>query len=130
MKKSSIILIVTAAVLLGVIMSMIGDFSQDATFKTASNKPGKSFQIVGSLDTSLPMIYDEKVNTDFFSFHIKDKAGQVQLVEFKGPKPTDFERSESITLTGSMQGEVFSCSKILTKCPSKYNNDKAFMAKS
>lgn len=126
MKKQSVIILVGAAILMAVILSQFADFSQDVTFSTAKEKAGKSFQVTGTLDTINKVMVDE---ANFFSFYIKDKAGDVSKVEFHGPKPQGFERSESITLTGAMAGDVFKCTKILTKCPSKYNNDKAFQDK-
>jgi cytochrome c-type biogenesis protein CcmE len=128
MKKSAVIAIVLIAVCIAVITSMIGDFSQDTTFKTAANKPNKSFQVVGTLDLSQPMTYDPIKDPNYFSFYVKDKEGTTKKVIFLSTKPIDFERSESVTLTGSIQDNEFKCTKILTKCPSKYKNDKEFTA--
>ncbi len=129
MKKLSLIALILVALGLGVIVAKVSDFSQDATFSTASSKPGKSFQIIGYLDTTKTMDYDALKNPNYFAFFVKDKEGKISKVTFAGAKPQDFERAESVTLTGSMDKDVFVCSKILTKCPSKYNNDKAFEAK-
>jgi cytochrome c-type biogenesis protein CcmE len=128
MKKSSVIGLILIAICLGVILSLVGDFSQDATFATAISKPAKSFQIVGVLDTVQAMEYDAIKDPNYFAFHVKDKEGTTKKVVFKGTKPMDFERSESVTLTGSYQNDAFQCTKILTKCPSKYKNDKEFVA--
>jgi cytochrome c-type biogenesis protein CcmE len=130
MKKSSVIALVLVAICIGVIFGLVGDFSQDTTFATAASKPNKSFQIVGTLELDKPMEYDALKDVNYFSFFVKDKQGQSRKVVFNGTKPTDFERSESVTLTGSLTGNEFKCSKILTKCPSKYKNDKEFTAKS
>jgi cytochrome c-type biogenesis protein CcmE len=128
MKKSSVIGLIVIAIALGVILSLVGDFSQDATFNTAVAKPSKSFQIVGNLDTTQAMEYDAIKDPNHFAFFVKDKEGVCKKVIFKGTKPMDFERSESVTLTGSYNNEAFQCTKILTKCPSKYKNDKEFVA--
>jgi cytochrome c-type biogenesis protein CcmE len=128
MKKSSVIGLILIAICLGVILSLVGDFSQDATFATAISKPSKSFQIVGMLDTVKAMEYDAIKDPNYFAFFVKDKEGTIKKVVFKGTKPMDFERSESVTLTGSYQNDAFQCTKILTKCPSKYKNDKEFVA--
>jgi cytochrome c-type biogenesis protein CcmE len=130
MGKSGIIGLVLVAVCLSVIVSMVGDFSQDATFTTAHAKPSKSFQIVGTLELDKAMEYDAIKDANLFTFFVKDKEGIIRKVIFKGTKPQEFERSESVTLTGSMKGEEFQCTKILTKCPSKYKNDKEFTAQS
>jgi cytochrome c-type biogenesis protein CcmE len=130
MNKSGIIALLLVAIGLGVIVSMVGDFSQDATFKTALSKPEKSFQIVGTLELNKEMAYDAEKDANLFTFFVKDKEGAISKVVFKGTKPMDFERSESVTLTGKMQGNEFHCTKILTKCPSKYKNDQEFTANS
>jgi cytochrome c-type biogenesis protein CcmE len=129
MNKLSIIVLLIVAIGLGFIVANISDFSQDTTFSTAAAKPSKSFQVVGYLDTTKTMEYDAIKNPNYFAFHVKDKEGNISKVEFAGAKPQDFERAESVTLTGKMENGSFKCSKILTKCPSKYNNDKAFEAK-
>jgi cytochrome c-type biogenesis protein CcmE len=128
MKKSSVIALILVAVCIGVIFGLVGDFSQDTTFDTAINKPNKSFQIVGTLELDKPMEYDPLKDANYFTFFVKDKKGASQKIVYKGTKPTDFERSESVTLTGSIADDEFHCSKILTKCPSKYKNDQEFTA--
>jgi len=44
-------------------------------------------------------------------------------VIYSGTQPQDFERSEKLVLIGKMSNDTFYASKILMKCPSKYNND-------
>ncbi len=125
MKKSSIVgLIVIAAALAG-IMSMVGDFSSYQTFATAEAKPGKEVQIIGILDTANhTMVYDPIRDPNRFEFHATDESGITRKVVFSGTKPQDFERSERLTMTGKMVNGEFQCSKILMKCPSKYNTDQ------
>ena len=40
------------------------------------------------------------------------------------PKPQDFERSESVVVTGEMRNNEFVANEILMKCPSKYKDDE------
>ncbi len=125
MKKINIIaLLVIAAVIAG-ILSMVGDFSSYQTFASAEEKPGKEFQIIGKLDTiNHPLHYDPIQDPNRFTFYATDEAGVTRKVVFSGTKPQDFERSERLTMTGRMENGEFKCSKILMKCPSKYNNDQ------
>lgn len=124
MKRSNIILLVVIAVAVAVIFSMVGDFSTYETFSTAMTKQGKEFHVIGLLEEEKPMVYNPQENANFFSFYLKDKSGEVSKVIYKGSKPTDFEKSEQIVLTGSMGADgVFNCSHILMKCPSKYTPD-------
>ena len=124
MKKTNIILLVVIAVSIGVIVTLVGDFSTYETFATAREKEGKEYHVIGVLDTAQVMTYDPLKDANFFSFFMKDKTGETHKVVFYGTKPTDFEKAEQIVLTGRMQGGEFHCNKILMKCPSKYKEDQ------
>lgn len=117
-------MLVVIAVAIAVIASMVGDFSTYETFATAKKQEGKEFHVIGMLDRAREMHYDPLKDANYFTFYVKDKSGNEQKVVFYGTKPTDFEKSEQIVLTGRIQGEEFHCSKILMKCPSKYKNDQ------
>jgi len=131
MKKSNIVALVVIAVALAAILSMVGDFSSYETFATAEQKPGKEFQIIAKLDTvTNKMSYDPIKDANHFTFYAKDESGLLRKVVFNGTKPQDFERSEKLTMTGSMQNGEFKCSKILMKCPSKYKTDQVAVGKS
>ncbi|MCO5233916.1 MAG: cytochrome c maturation protein CcmE [Chitinophagales bacterium] len=124
MKKTHIIALVFIAVLVGVLISMLGDFSRYETFDSTYAKKGKEINVVGVLDTSTPMIYEPLKDPNKFIFYLKDEKGGVKEVLYKGEKPRDFERSEKIVITGKLEGEQFVASKILMKCPSKYVEDQ------
>lgn len=128
MKKTNIILLVVIAVSIGVIVTLVGDFSTYETFATAREKEGKEYHVIGVLDTTQVMTYDPLKDANFFSFFIKDKTGETRKVVFYGTKPTDFEKAEQIVLTGKMQGGEFHCNKILMKCPSKYKEDQVALS--
>jgi len=64
------------------------------------------------------------VNRESGWLYFIDKDGDEQKIIFHGTKPQDFERSEQITLQGKMVDGTFICTKILMKCPSKYNDGK------
>ncbi|MBK7692081.1 MAG: cytochrome c maturation protein CcmE [Bacteroidetes bacterium] len=125
MKKIHIVVLLVVAGVLAAIVSMVGDFSSYQTFATAEAKPGKEFQIIAKLDTTVnPMYYNPIEDPNHFTFYAKDEAGLLKKVVFNGTKPQDFERSERLTMTGTMQNGEFKCNKILMKCPSKYKNDQ------
>lgn len=125
MKTSNIVALIIIAAALGVIVSMVGNFSSYQTFATAEAKPGKEFQIIAKLDTTEhKMEYNPQVDPNRFVFYAKDESGKSCKVIFTGAKPQDFERSEKLTMNGSMSNGEFRCKKILMKCPSKYRNDQ------
>lgn len=128
MKRSHIILLVLVAAGVTVIVSKFGDFSTYETFASAANDEGKQYHIIGELAKEKGMIYDPVKDPNHFSFYVADKSGEVNHVIFKGAKPTDIEKSEQIVMTGYMKGDVFHCSKIQMKCPSKYENDQIAVA--
>lgn len=122
MKKVHLILIILLATGIGVIMSTLADSSTYSTFNAAAEQPQEEVHIVGKLASGKPLEYDPAVNANMFSFYMVDKDGQERKVVFSGTKPQDFERSEQIVITGKCSGGDFHASKILMKCPSKYNN--------
>lgn len=123
MKKTSIIGIVIIAVVIGVVVSTYADSSSYSTFAEARTSQAET-HVVGTLDKTHDLIYNPQQNANLFTFYMQDNDHNNCRVEFIGAKPQDFERSEQIVLTGSMKGEVFQASKILMKCPSKYNKDQ------
>lgn len=123
MKKSSIIGIIIIAIAIGVIISTYADSSTYGTFSDAQ-KTEEELHVVGKLDKGKELIYNPKQDANYFAFYMHDNKGKECKVVFNGTKPQDFERSEQIVLTGRMVGEEFHASKILMKCPSKYNKNE------
>lgn len=55
-----------------------------------------------------------------FSFYMKDFLGNEMKVVYAGTIPNNFESSTSVVVTGKYQDGSFHAKDILTKCPSKY----------
>lgn len=123
MKKSSILGIVLIAVLIAIVISIYGDSSTYASFDEAQ-KIESELHVVGQLNKDKELFYNPTENANYFAFYMVDEEGAERKVVFYGAKPQDFERSEQIVLTGRMVGEEFHASKILMKCPSKYNEEE------
>jgi cytochrome c-type biogenesis protein CcmE len=124
MKRIHIILLIVVALSIGVIIAMSGDYTTYADFIQAKQKEGKAVNVVGYLVKEKEIIYDPQKDPNFFAFTMTDKEGNECKVIYKGSKPQDFERSEQLVVKGKMEGEVFKCSEIAMKCPSKYVNDE------
>lgn len=123
MKKSSILGIIAIAVAIAIIISIYADSSTYASFKEAQ-KTEAELHVVGQLNKEKDLVYDPLTDANYFAFYMLDEQGEECKVVFNGSKPQDFERSEQIVLTGKMVGEEFHASKILMKCPSKYNENE------
>jgi len=118
MKKTHIVLLIVIAVAIGAIFASLSNASTYANFSDAFAKPGSKFTVVGWLDHSKEIISEPMKTT----FYMKDKENNVRKVVYNEAKPQDFERSESITITGYVEEDVFYASEISLKCPSKYND--------
>lgn len=122
MKKSHIIGIIVIALAIAAILTTVADSSTYATFAEAQNSPENEFHVVGKLNKEKALEYNPEVNANLFGFYMVDNNGLEKKVVFNGAKPQDFERSEQIVITGQCTNSEFKASKILMKCPSKYNN--------
>lgn len=111
------------AISVGVIIARTGDYTTYSNFIQAKEK-GNSVNVVGYLAKGKEIVYDPQKDPNYFSFIMSDKEGNECKVIYKGSKPQDFERSEQLVVKGKMEGEVFNCSEISMKCPSKYVNDE------
>ncbi len=125
MKKTHILAILVIAIAIGAIMTTVADSSTYSNFSEAIENPGKEYHVVGQLDKEAELIYDPEVDANLFSFNMIDNKGDNHLVHFAGSKPQDFERSEQIVLIGKYENDAFQASKILMKCPSKYNEGQS-----
>ena len=130
MKKSHIFLLIVIAVAIGIIVSTADDastyvgFNEALSMSTSGNS--KEIHVVGQLkkDGAGKIIGIEKGQDRVsFSFVMVDDAGKEQQVYYNQPMPADFTRSEKVVVIGSYNGEVFNASKIILKCPSKYQEE-------
>ena len=130
MKRTHIIFLVAiAALIVGLIVFSVGDFSTYETIKSAQNKQGTFVHLIARLDKSEPIEYDAVKNPNYLSFYAVDSLGGKTKVIFHNSKPADLEKSERIVMKGAMKGDHFECKDILLKCPSKYKDDKKELEK-
>ncbi|MBA4054555.1 MAG: cytochrome C biogenesis protein [Marivirga sp.] len=131
MKKSHILILVVIAAAIAIIVSTAGDastyvgFDEAIAMSTSGNK--KEIHVVGELkkDSSGNIIgIEEGSDKVSFSFVMIDDKGKEQKVMYNQPMPSDFTRSEKVVVVGSYDNEIFKASKILLKCPSKYQEEK------
>lgn len=126
MKNSHLLAIVIVAVAIGILISASKDVTTYANFAQAAKSDDK-VKLVGQLVKERPVEYDPEKDPNFLAFYLKDEAGEIRRVELRAAKPQDFERSESIVLTGEMKGETFAASDMLLKCPSKYKDQEIYV---
>lgn len=122
MKKIHIIALLMIVVAAVIIITASDDVSTYATFEQAETS-GR-VKIVGELAKDKPIDYNPDVDHDAFSFFLVDSDGDTKQVKLLQAKPQDFERAESIVVTGSMKEGIFVADEILMKCPSKYKDEE------
>ena len=127
MKKSHILIVVVIAAAIAILVSTAGDASTyvgfNEAYSIAQTGSKKEIHVVGQLkkDTHGNVIGIEPgMDRVSFSFVMIDDQGKEQKVEYNQPMPQDFIKSEKVVVIGSYKGESFQASKILLKCPSKY----------
>lgn len=123
MKKTHIIALVLIFISIGVVIATLADSSTYIDFTSAQSKPGATFTVIGELEKEQEINYDARSNV--LSFYATDKSGVTSKVFYGDVKPTDFERSEDITMKGFATDSGFVATEIRLKCPSKYNEQNA-----
>jgi cytochrome c-type biogenesis protein CcmE len=66
--------------------------------------------------------YEINKNNRTFTFYMQDASGNVMKVVYDGTIPNNFETAKSVVVTGKYENGYFHASNILTKCPSKYED--------
>ena len=123
MKKSHIIAFLAIVAAIAIIINGAKDVSTYATFAEAA-KSNTEVKVTGELDLDKDVVYNPEIDPNVFSFYMIDNNGESRKVLMKQAKPQDFERSESIVVTGVAKDNTFIADEILMKCPSKYKDDE------
>jgi cytochrome c-type biogenesis protein CcmE len=131
MKKSHILIVLVIAAAIGILVSTAGDASTYVGFgeayKMATAGNSKEIHVVGELikdDAGNIIGIEQGMDKVSFSFVMRDENGKEQKVDYTQPMPQDFTKSEKVVVIGSYSGDTFKASKILLKCPSKYQEQK------
>lgn len=122
MRKSAIIGLITIAICIGLLVSLNAETNTYSNFTQAATS-NKEEHVIGHWEKTKGMHYDALKDPNHFAFYMTDEKGKVNKVVLNGTKPQDFERSEKLVIIGEMKNETFYASKILMKCPSKYNDN-------
>ncbi|MCX6352873.1 MAG: cytochrome c maturation protein CcmE [Bacteroidetes bacterium] len=122
MKRTHLIaLLVIAACTVAIFLS-VGKTSNYVTFPIADENTKKDFHVVGSWVKEKGVEYNPEKDPNYFAFYMKDTVNTIRKVIYHSNKPQDFERAERVVVVGKSTGNNFEASQILSKCPSKYNN--------
>ncbi len=123
MKKTHLVLLVLIAVAIVVLISFTGNLSSYETIASAKQKQGKVVNLIVKRDKSVPIEYNPQKDPNYLKFAVEDSLGGKIDVVFRHEMPTDMDKSERLVLKGKVNGDVFECSSISLKCPSKYKDN-------
>lgn len=124
MKKTHIILLIALALVMGVILSMVGNYSSYESFPKAAANEGVEYHIAGTFVKEKGMEYNPMADANVFTFWMLDREGNEVRVICNSDKPKDFELADEIVVIGEMNAGTFYASELLTKCPSKYTDEE------
>ena len=77
-------------------------------------------QVMGEI---LPTETEYDPTDGTFSFFITDDTGDRMKVVYGGTKPGNFDQATSVVCIGRYSDEAFHATKLLVKCPSKYQDE-------
>ncbi|MFP4368409.1 MAG: cytochrome c maturation protein CcmE [Candidatus Kapaibacterium sp.] len=113
----AIVILAFAAV---AIFSFNSEKIEYSNFATAKNND-QFVQVIGSWERTTDCSYNAEINQ--FTFTMKDKEDNVAKVVYSGSKPNNFDIAPMVVVKGRYEGDIFKAEHILTKCPSKYEDD-------
>ncbi|GAA4848111.1 cytochrome c maturation protein CcmE [Algivirga pacifica] len=132
MKISSIIGLIVIAVGIAVVVTTSGDASEYVSFQEAYTKAANGddakVHVIGELlkndnNEVIGIEYNPSIDANYLGFTLVDENHEAHKVVCFNPPASmkDFEKSEKVVVIGraSKDGN-FVASKILMKCPSKY----------
>jgi len=123
MKKSYLIGLLALIAGIAIVVSASRDVSTYATFESAKMNQSR-VKIAGEIDKNYDIKYDPEVDPNSFSFGMKDANGETMDVVILKPLPQDFDKSETVVVTGRMTDDKFIANEVLLKCPSKYKDEE------
>jgi cytochrome c-type biogenesis protein CcmE len=68
--------------------------------------------------------YVVKQDEQYLEFRLRDEAGEIMPVQYRGVIPGNFDQATMIVAIGRYQGDHFEAEQLLVKCPSKYQTEQ------
>jgi cytochrome c-type biogenesis protein CcmE len=122
MKTRAIVaLVLTLAGLAAMVGAFLVNASPYVTIAEAKASRGNNLHLAGDLDKSTIRTVVSKQEVHF---DLRDEKGEVVKVVYHGPAPANLGEATKVVAVGGMKEGAFHASKLLVKCPSKYESSK------
>ena len=123
--KSRIGAIVSGVVAVAAIVALVAAFVSNAspyvTLAEAKTHTGDRLHVAGDI---VPGSVQHQLASGGLTFELTDSTGQRSLVEYRGPAVSNLAEAKQVVVVGSMKEGVFHASKMLVKCPSRYEGEQ------
>lgn len=114
--------IVALLALAGLTMAFLNSASPYVTYAEAKTIQGDSLHLAGDLVKG--SIKGDLSQTKV-RFMLKDTDGEAVNVVYEGAPPSNLSEATRVVAIGKLSGQEFIAHKLLVKCPSKYEGEKA-----
>ncbi len=109
------------AVLAGAGFLMLSNASPYVTAAQAKTMRGDNLHMQGDLVKGTVKV---DMANQVTRFTMRDEVGESVEVVHRGLPPSNMGDATQIVVVGGMKGEAFESSKLITKCPSKYEGEE------
>ena len=122
MKPSAILSSGVAVVAAGFAMNaFLANASPYGNFQTARKTQGTEIHVAG--DVQKETIVQDRNGK--LTFRLKDENGESMQVIYTGSPISNFTEATRVVAIGTVKGQDFASTRMLVKCPSKYENAPA-----
>ena len=104
----------------GVIYAFVANASPYVTVAQAKVSTSDNLHVAGDI---LKATVHQNLGDRTLDFDMKDETGTVPVV-YTGPIPQDMGEANKVVAEGGMKDGKFLSTKLLVKCPSKYESEK------
>jgi len=103
------------------VTAFLTNASPYVTIAEAKVSRGDNLHLAGDLDKST---IRNVISKSEVHFTLKDEKGEIVQVVYHGPAPANLGEATKVVAVGGMKDGAFHASKLLIKCPSKYESSK------
>lgn len=101
--------------------ALVANASPYVDIQAAKSMDGDDLHVAGKL---VPGSLKTSPKENLVAFSLRDEKGQTMNVSYRGIEPGNLQQTDKIVAIGGFEGEQFKASKLLVKCPSKYESAK------
>lgn len=89
---------------------------------TEARSAGRPVQIKGAVDKA--SVHVDKAHSNL-NFNLTDPKGDRMTVVYRGTVPGNFGQASHVVAIGQYRESIFQASRLLVKCPSKYQGQES-----